>query len=239
MISTLQQLVGLGERISSTPSKTVNFNANLPVNVSVIKKLDNTRYRLKIGRKELTTRSQKSLQEGTLYWGNFSQDKDGILMLSDLCAQPLLFQKQEYFLESDMEDIFSSQTFSINSFKKALLEKLTAPEVDKPTFRLLSFILLGLSKGVLHLPFFKENKRSIIQIRPFNDGHELYMALENLGPIKGVLTQKGFTLNLLYAKSLYFLEKEVSKLDMIVTLGLSKEMAPLYDANELSFDIKG
>lgn len=239
MISTLQHLVGLGERVSSTPSRSINFNANLPVNVSVIKRVDAFRYRLKIGRKELTTKSQKPLQEGTLYWGNFSQDKDGILILSDLVAQPILFQNKEYFLQTTLEEMLFLEPFSMEHFKRVLIEALTQTEIDKVTFRTLSFILFGLSKGVLHLPFFKENKRSLLQIRPYEEGYEFYMALENLGPMRGFVTQKELTLNLLYAKSLFFLEKEVSKLGMMVTLGFGKEIVPLYDAHELSFDIKG
>ncbi len=239
MISTLQQLVGLGERISKTPSSSINFNASLPVNVRVLKKLDAMRYRLKIGRKELTTKSQKNLREGTLYWGNFSQNSDGILMLSQLFEQPILFQNEDCFLENTLDDILALENFSFNEFKQVILDKLTDTELDKKRFRLLSFMLLGLSKGVLYLPFRKETRRSLLQIRPYDGGYEIYMALENLGPMKGVLEKDGLKLTLFYEKSLYFLEKEVSKLDMMVTLGLSKEILPLFDAHELSFDIKG
>ncbi len=71
MISTLQRLAGIHQDVVQGSSSSINFNANLPINVEVLKQLDSSRYRLKLGRKELTTKSHKPLREGEMYWGNF------------------------------------------------------------------------------------------------------------------------------------------------------------------------
>lgn len=68
-------------------------------------------------------------------------------------------------------------------------------------------MLLGLSKGVLYLPFRKETRRSLLQIRPYDGGYEIYMALENLGPMKGVLEKDGLKLTLFMKKVSIFWKK--------------------------------
>lgn len=52
--------------------------------------------------------------------------------------------------------------------------------------------------------------------------------LRNLGPLYGKITQDSLQLIGVYEKSLYFLDKELPKLGMYCTLGLQKEIHPLF-----------
>lgn len=238
MISTLQRLAGIRQDVVQASSSSINFNANLPINVEVLKQLDASRYRLKLGRKELTTKSHKPLREGEMYWGNFSQANGGILTLSQLYRQPTLFQNSAYFLDASLEAMIEIEQFSFASFKEALLEELLKENIDKTLFKTLSYMLLALNKGVVHLPFLHENKRSLIQFSLSSEGYNFYIASENLGPLEGKVRHEELHLSAMYEKSLYFLEKELPKLDMIATLSLRKEVHSLFDTHELSLDLK-
>ena len=118
MISTLQKLAGIGSDIGHTSSSNINFNANLPVSIEVLQQIDSVRYRLKIGRKELTTKSSKNLKEGEKYWANFSEGNGGVLTISNLWKQPKFFEQDAYFLPTSLEKLFESKNFSYTSFKK-------------------------------------------------------------------------------------------------------------------------
>lgn len=239
MISTLQRLAGIRQDVVQGSNSSINFNANLPINVEVLKQLDPSRYRLKLGRKELTTKSQKPLREGEMYWGNFSQANGGILTLSQLFRQPTLFQNKDYFLDATLESLIDIEAFSLTSYKEALLGELLKANIDKILFTTLSYMLLALNKGVVHLPFLSENKRTLIQFSLQKGGYAFYIASENLGPLKGKVNNQQVWIHAMYEKSLYFLEKELPKLDMIATFSLQKEVHPLFDTHELSLDLKG
>lgn len=239
MISTLQKLVGIQANATNAHALAVNFNANLPVNVEVLKQMDASRYRLRVGRKELTTKSQKPLCEKETYWGNFSQVQGGILTLSHLWKQPRVFQEKAYFIDAPLEGLIDDAHFSLPVLKQALLDELLAQNIDKTLFTTFSYMLLALSKEVIHLPLLDEGRRTLFQCKPEANDLSFYIAFENLGPIQGIITENHLHLEVMYEKSLYFLEKELPKLDMIATLCLTKEIYPLFDTNELSFDIKG
>lgn len=239
MISTLRRLAGIDTAITQASNASINFNATLPITVEVLKKLDSSRYRLKLGRKELTTKSHKALCEGEMYWGDFSQGQGGILTLSQLFKQPRLFQDKDSFLETTLDDILGSNAFSLLIFKEVLLEALLNKECQKNHFKTFSYMLLALTKGVVHLPLRYENRRYLLQFIPQDESCTFYAAFENLGPLYGKITQDSLQLIGVYEKSLYFLDKELPKLGMIATLGLQKEIHPLFDADELSLNLKG
>lgn len=239
MISTLKRLAGIDTTLASSSHSSVNFNANLPISVEVLKKLDTLRYRLKLGRKELTTKSQKQLLEGEIYWGDFSQGQGGILTLSKLFKQPRLFQEKEFFLDTHLDEILGQDTFSPRIFKEALLEAMLNKACEKTLFTTFSYMLLALSKGIVHLPLCYETRRYLLQWTLENETCSFYAAFENLGPIRGQIQQDSLVIESIYEKSLFFLEKELPKLDMIATLSLQKEIYPLFDTDKLSLNLKG
>jgi len=59
----------------------LRFNSSLPISIEVLKSLPMNRYKLLLGNKEFTTKSQKKLKEKAKYWGNFGKSKDGIKMV--------------------------------------------------------------------------------------------------------------------------------------------------------------
>lgn len=241
MISTLQKLAGISSDIGHTSSSSINFNANLPVTIEVLKKIDAWRYRLKVGRKELTTKSQKELNVFQKYWANFSEAHGGILTISQMWQQPKLFDNDELFLPLDLTSIWEDGVgFSYNRFKAFLIEKLSDESVSKESFRSYGYMLLALSKYVIHLPLIQNNRKILLQFQQSDENTLLfYIASENLGPLSGSLTQNLIELHVMYEKSLYYLQKEQAKLGMITRFSTKKEIQPLFDQSDTMFDIKG
>lgn len=240
MISTLQKLAGLGSDMGHTSSSSINFNANLPVSIEVIKQIDATRYRLKLGRKELTTKSSKNLKAGQKYWANFSEKQGGILTISSLFKQPQLFENEAYFLPLSYKDFFDTKAFSYGEFKAFLLKELSQESISKTLFQTLSYMLLALSKATIHLPFLSDGKKVLLQFQKQADETLVfYMALEHLGPLRGTLNQTKLHIATMYEKSFHYLQKESPKLGMITHITLQSEIAPLFDMSDMVLDLKG
>ena len=244
MISTLQTLAGISPKIVDNSQSSINFNGNLPISIEVVKQLELGRFKLKLGRKELTTKSNKNLKEGKKYWGNFFQGQGGILTISNLCIQPEIFQSYDSFLREEDVEFFESMAQESEKFKDFLLYQLSEAPLKKEPFAIFSSMLLALKNGVIHLPFLKEGKKTLLQFRYINPtAIEFYAAFENIGPLEGLLEQSNtnfeLTLHAAYDKSLLYLQKELDKLDIITKLSLQQEIVPLYDTNDLTLDLKG
>lgn len=247
MISTLQKLTGLTPSITDKRATSINFNANLPITIEVLKQLEMNRYRLKLGRKELTTKSQKNLKEQGKYWGNFYEAKGGILTLSNLCPQPQMFHTLDSFLEEPMAETIFPLVGNQEHFKHFLLTQLSDERISKKYFGIFAYMLLALHQGVVHLPFLYGAKRSLLQFKYLASSQEpmiqFYGAFENLGPIEGVLKDVSshviLYLSVAYEKSLYYLQKEIEALGMEAEFCIKTEIAPLYDMRELLLDMKG
>jgi len=240
MISTLQKLAGIGSDIGHTSSSSINFNANLPVSIEVLKQIDGLRYRLKVGRKELTTKSNQMLREGEKYWANFAEGKGGIITISNLYKQPKLFEDETYFLPMILEQLCESYTFSFNDFKAFLLKELSDAQLSKELFKAYAYMLLALSKATIHLPLMYEGKKVMLQLQKQTDESLIfYIAYEHLGPIWGSIKPTEFKIAVMYEKSFHYLQKQSPKLGMITHLTLQKELKPLFDVSDLVLDLKG
>lgn len=240
MISTLQKLAGIGSDISHTSNSGINFNANLPVSIEVLKQIDETRYRLKIGRKELTTKSNKKFLEGEKYWANFSEGKGGILSISNLWRQPRLFEDEAYFLPLSLDQLLDAGNFRYSDFKAFLLKQLGNENLPKELFKTYAYMLLALSKATIHLPLMHQGKKVMVQFQKLSDASLLfYIAYEHLGPLWGNISPTELQMSAIYEKSLYYLQKESPKLGMITRFTLQKDLKPLFDLNDIIFDAKG
>lgn len=239
MISTLQQLIGITQEARFNTMKTGNFNANLPITVHVLKQLDPFRYRLKVGRKELSTKSHKALKEGEAYWGDFSQNQEGILTLSALSKQPYCFQNRAFFLELPLESFLSEEPFRVHHFKKIVLQAMLNPKMNQTLFTTLSTMLLALENHTVHLPLLLHEKRCVVQFSLKEEALHFYLACEHLGPMQGFMDDKTVVLEALYSKTLFYLKKSRSPFPFDVDLRMNSTISPLFDTHERLLDMKG
>jgi hypothetical protein len=101
-------------------------------------------------------------------------------------------------------------------------------------------MLLALSKATIHLPLSHDGRKVLLQFQVQGDGTLLfYMALDHLGPLRGVLSPTEIHIATMYEKSFHYLQKESPKLGMITHITLQEEISPLFDLSDIVLDLKG
>ena len=240
MIGTISKLSQINAAGSS--NNPLRFNGSLPINITVLKYLGRDRYKLLLGTKHFTTKSQRELEAGAKYWGSFGAGKNGIITISNLVKKPSFLQQDMTFLDIECTE-FLTQLMQVQSpistFKEWVLENLEKKETPKTSFKLFAQMLLALKEEIIHLPFKHHNQLNILQIKPSNYGYEFYCVFENLGPIRGFFTQKKLTLEVLFGKTHYFLTKQMKKSGIVTNINLNKQIEPFYSFDKLMLDLKG
>ena len=240
MIKTISKLTQLDANQKNKSS--LRFNGSLPINITVLKSLGLDRYKLLLGTKDFTTKSQRKLENGAKYWGSFGEGKNGIITISNLVKKPSFLQKDEGFLDIECTQ-FLNQIMQVDSpistFKEWILENLEKDETKKETFNIFAQMLLALKEQIIHLPLKHKNQINILQIKASNNTIEFYCAFENLGPMRGLLSDGVLNLEVLFSKTQYFLKKQMKESDIVSNISINKQIEPFYSFDKLILDLKG
>jgi len=223
-----------------------HYNASLPISIEVLEPAGYRRYRLKVGHKELTTRSMKPLSKGERYWGNFSEAKDGILTISGLQKKPNLMQRDSAFIPMDSFDFlapFLDSTEPTLVLKNWLLEALALCD-DKLSFHTFSSMLLALHEGIVHLPLNIDSRLLLLQWREnqnLNQGFvEFYLAFDNLGAIKGrILNDSSIEFECLFERTAIFLAHQFPTAPFEYKIKTNDTLAPIWEGEHGLLDVKG
>ncbi len=230
-------------RLSKINAKANNknpmrFNGSLPITIEVLKSLGLNRYKLLLGTKEFTTKSQRYLEKGVKYWGSFVEGKAGIITISNLVKKPALLQDDKNFLDIELSEFLTQieQVSSpISTFKSWIIESLASDDTKKEKFILFSDMLMALKDGVIHLPLKHKGKATLLQIKIRFDYIEFYSALDSLGPIHGYIKRGVLSLEVQFYKTYYFLKKtNITK--RVTNIG---SIEPFYSCEKLILDLKG
>ncbi|WP_458701449.1 hypothetical protein ACKGJI_04865 [Sulfurospirillum sp. 1307] len=232
MINNISKISKI-QRISN-PDLPLKFNSSLPISIEVLKELPLDRYKLLLGNREFTTKSQKKLKEKNRYWGNFGKSRDGIITISNLKQMPTFMQDDSNFLDIEMEDFLENlKNISLINFKQWIMDNLE--KAGKKEFKIFATMLLALKNEVIHLPFKKNNKLNLVQIK----NNEFYMSFENLGPIRGIFENQKLKIDILFSKSLYFLSKKADDINLNIDFSIKEDILPLFEIDKLILDLKG
>ncbi len=221
----------------------IQFNGSLPVTLEVLEQTSFQRYRLKVGHKEMSTKSLKPLKVGYRYWANFSQTKEGILSINNLKEKPKLLQKELDFLSIDSWEIIDEFAKNgVKFYKKWILKSLENSQ-SKNEFLMLTSMLLSLNEGVFHLPF-KINSRPFLLQYKFHENNlnenliDFYFAFDTLGAVKGKIN-KEVNMEVLYEKSAnLFKNKNFNEKKLHVNI--SQDMLyPIWKGDDGLLDVKG
>ncbi len=216
---------------------SMRFNGSLPITIEVLKSLGMDRYKLLLGTKEFTTKSQKRLERGAKYWGSFGEGKAGIITISSLIKKPNFLQKNSGFLDIELSEFLtqiSNVDSPISTFKEWLIENLANDDTKKDRFLLFSDMLLALKEDIIHLPLQHNGKTTLLQIKLGPKYMKFYCAFENLGPMNGYISQGVFNLEVLFDKTYYFLKKS----NIATNISITKPIEPLYNSDKLILDLK-
>ena len=237
--------------------KTTRFNSVLPVTIDVLEKGDKNQYMLKIGNKELQTKSAMDLDVGSKYWGVMKEDvKHNAPSLSQLLKKPKLLQMQrKNFLpelnSTKLQELITKENPK-SEMKAALLERLSTA-VSKNEFMTLTNMIAALNENVFTMVLkegeqstmfqFKKRKKSTPDAKE-DAKIDFYAAFENLGPVEGVVSvingERKVSLSLFYEESLEFLKKELDNLDLEgVLYKKDKNIEPLFELSASLLDLRG
>lgn len=221
---------------SQAKAQNSSFNANLPIVINVLKQIGFNRYMLKIGNKEISTKSQKSLKEKAKYWGELRQYM-GVINVGGLNEFPKIMN--EYFIQDD--SFWILENLATNSSLKWLhswiLDNL-AKTNSKDEFKTLTSMLLALNESVIHLPLKFENKLFLLQIKLEEQKSHFYFIFENLAPINGSIIGENIILNSLYDKTIFHLTKHKPS-NLNVSINKVAKISPLWQIEQNLLDVKG
>lgn len=221
---------------SQAKAQNSSFNANLPIVINVLKQIGFNRYMLKIGNKEISTKSQKSLKEKAKYWGELRQYM-GVINVGGLNEFPKIMN--EYFIQDD--SFWILENLATNSSLKWLhswiLDNL-AKTNSKDEFKTLTSMLLALNESVIHLPLKFENKLFLLQIKLEERKSHFYFIFENLAPINGSIVGENIILNSLYDKTIFHLTKHKPS-NLNVSINKVAKISPLWQIEQNLLDVKG
>ncbi len=256
MIAQLTQLARVDTLLGKLA--TARFNALLPVNIEVLQKQPDQRYRLLVGTKPVETRSEMPLEVGSKYWGVMREHPQShAITLSGLLQKPKLLQKSG--MVSFLPDFTPEKLAAVLSekspkaqMKLMLLEHMTEAK-SKQEFMTLANMITALNQDVFTMLLRYGDQKRLFQFKKrrhqsetsSQDGMiDFYAAFEHIGPVEGVVEVHGdirrMTLYLYYSQSLAFLEQQLPALGFDGRLlPAKKRIAPLYEPVSSLLDIKG
>jgi len=243
----INQIRKIGKMTQKVNANSIEFNNNLPITITVLEEVRNQQYKLLLGKRKLIAKSRKKLKPKSEYWGDLNETKEGGISITSMIAKPDIFSSNMAFISVEKNSFLQSLITLVNplqEIKKSVIKKLAEPETTKEEFITLSYILLAYEKNIFHLPASIENKKILIQFQTnMQKNIEFYLAFENLGPIKGIITSyKDKTIidiSVMFKKSYEYIKKALKDLDTNINFSIDTNIKPLFNSSELLLDIKG
>ncbi len=255
MISQITNIAKIESLIASL--KVARFNSILPLTVDVLDRVKQNQYLLRVGTKELNTKSLVDLEVGSKYWALMKEDiSTNSISISNLLKKPKLLQMQRegflpQFTAEKLAQLISKDNPKIE-FKAMLLERLSSV-TTKSEFMTIVNMLSALNENIFTMllkdgdsgVLFQFKKRKKVNLDSKDEGViDFYAAFDNLGPIEGEISvvddRRRVTLNLFYENSLEFLKGELKNLDLDgVLYHKTGDIDPIYEPLPSLLDLKG
>jgi hypothetical protein len=234
-----------------TPKVPLQFNAALPIAITVKKQINPWRYLLQMGTQEISTKSLKKLTIGGEYWAELRSGRAQHMVINHLVEKPEpLHAKVVPYLKPVglMFDNFLAIVNEPNHFKtiqKILLQQLSEL-LQKESFLHFSPMLLTLQQDTLTFPLHYGNKSALLQYQVGNQGDiHFFIAMAHLGPMEGVLSQVNHQTHLKlvveYESSLNMVQSHLQKNALFDTFSIKQRenITPLVPLQERLLNLKG
>jgi len=203
------------------------FNATLPVKIEVKKEINPIRYLIKLGNREVETKSSFPLTVGKKYFAEIKEIKSK-LQISNLKEIPDI-------LEMLSKISFKNKEKTINFTKHEILNHL-ANSQNKLEFIFFTNMLLSFEQNIRHL-IINEQKKALIQYKYTKKSVKFYAVYNHLGELEGEITQNSLTLYSPYTATLQLIQIYKDELELDVFL-YKKEPKPLFNFSENLLNLK-
>ena len=201
--------------------QTIEFNTTLPVKLEVKEKLNDIKYLIQLGKKEVITKSFIPLKKGKYF--AIIKELHGNIQISNL-------QKL-----SNIALMFERITPKEVNTKEQILHHL-ANASNKEEFIFYMNILFSFERKIYHL-FINEEKKALFQYKFHKNKLQFYAVFNNLGEIEGEIFNQ--TLNIFSPfKNTIKLIKQNSNLINLKVNTFLKNVKPLYEFSENLINLK-
>ena len=245
IVSALPQLQSLLASLGSA-----KLSALLPLEVLVLKKLSPEKFLLQIKNKNFEVSTPKPLVVGEKYLASVKHDvKQNIINLQHFHKIPLKTSQAIFSMDELLSHFKKPSKESLTQLHSQLLNNL-ASSTTKEDFSFYTQLLLGLSQGVVSLPFkyahgfgLLQYKKKRKQEKQSQDEVQFYAHLKHLGPLDGVIRlidgEINIIINVLFEESLEILKQfqEEFSFNEALYIQLKTEIKPLLALNEQVLDI--
>jgi len=220
VLKTLNRLEGIKE-----------FNATLPVKIEVKKEINPIRYLIKLGNREVETKSSIPREVGKKYFAEIKEIKSK-LQISNLKEIPeilTILDKIKFLNEKD-------KTFKLHTFSKEEILQHLANANNKTEFVFFTNILMAYEQKIFHL-IINEKKKALMQYKYSKNKVKFYAIFNHLGELEGEITTDSLTVYSPYSATLQLIELYKDELDLQVFL-YKKEAKPIYVFAENLLNLK-
>jgi hypothetical protein len=214
VLKTLNRFEGINE-----------FNATLPVKIEVKKEINPIRYLIKLGNREIETKSNLPLTVGKKYFAQIKEYKSSI-QISNLKPFPEI-------LEIIEKIPFKEKLFKFS--KEEILHHL-ANSNSKTEFIFYTNLLLAFNEKIHHL-LINEKKKALIQYKYSKNRVKFYAVFTHLGEIEGEITSDSLTIHSPYKATLRLIEQYKDELNLNVFLKQT-EVKQLFNFSENLLNLK-
>jgi len=204
------------------------FNATLPVKIEVKKEINPIRYLIKLGNRELETKSSFPLTVGKRYYAEIYENKTK-LQIKNLKEIPQILEMLEKIkINSEKDKI---QTFD----KKEILQRLALSE-SKTEFVFFTNMLLAFEQKIYHL-IINEKKKAILQYKYSKNRVKFYAVFNHLGELEGEIDSERLIIYSPYSATLQLINEYKNELDLELFI-YKKEVFPIYKFSENLLNLK-
>ena len=151
------------------------INASLPVIIEVLEKTSWWRYNLRFGKRILSTKSQRELEIGELYFANVGKDQGGVININKR-QRGVYISGAQGWIERIVDSGETDFLFDELKTSLALCD-------DALSFDALLESLMALQKGIVSLPFVYDELFCLFQLRKNGAKCELYLLFSSFAPI--------------------------------------------------------
>ena len=201
--------------------QTVEFNTTLPVKLEIKEKINEIKYLIQLGKKEVITKSFTPLKKGKYF--AIVKEIQGNINISNL--------KRLSNIAIMLEKIEPKEIDS----KHKILNHL-ANASSKEEFIFYMNILLSFQKKIHHL-IINEKKKALLQYKFKKNKLQFYAVFNNLGEIEGEIFNNTLNIYSPFKNTLKLIKDNEDLIDLDVNVFL-KEVTPLYEFNENLLNLK-
>ena len=204
------------------------FNASLPVKIEIKKQINPIRYLIKLGNREIETKSYLPLIVGEKYIAEIKENKNQ-LNISNLKPLPEILDILE---KIDLKKTNKSlQTFT----KQEIIHHL-ANSNNKLEFIFYMNLLLALNEKIHHL-IINEKKKALLQYKYQKNKVKFYAVFTHLGEMEGEITTETLSIYSPFISTLKLIENFQDELNLKLFL-YQKEVNSIYTISENLLNLK-